>query len=78
MTLTSLLPTLRHSIPSPFVRDLWPAGAVPEVDDVTVTGISVLRYTTLCGTPCVMTGTAVIPLSGDVRRHAVQAGIGVA
>jgi len=66
MSLTSLLPTLRPRIPSPFTRDLWPAGAVPAVDDVTVTGISALRYTALCGTPCVMTGNAVIPLSGGV------------
>ncbi len=66
MTLTSLLPTLRHSIPSPFARELWPAGALPAVDDVTVTGISVLRYVELCGTPCVMTGAAVIPHSGGI------------
>ncbi|MFB7882835.1 hypothetical protein [Microbacterium sp. NPDC056057] len=66
MTLTSLLPTLRHSIPSPFTRDLWPVGAVPTLDDVVVAGVSVLRYVELCGTPSVMTGAAVIPLSGGM------------
>lgn len=66
MTLTSLLPTLRRSIPSPFARELWPAGAVPAVDDVTITGISVLRYVELCGTPCVITGAAVVPHSGGI------------
>lgn len=69
MTLTSLLPTLRHSIPSPFTRDLWPAGAAPTLDDVVVAGISILRYVELCGTPCVTTGSAVIPLSGGVPSH---------
>jgi hypothetical protein len=66
MTLTSVLPTLRRSIPSPFARDVWPAGAVPTLDDVVLEGVSVLRYVDLCGTPCVITGSAVIPLSGGM------------
>lgn len=66
MTLTSILPTLRHSIPSPFVRDLWPVGSTPTLDDVVVGGVSILRYVALCGTPCVTTGSAVRPLSGGI------------
>lgn len=66
MTLTSILPTLRHSIPSPLTRDLWPARTVPTLDDVVLGGVSILRYVDLCGTPCVTTGSAVLPLSGGI------------
>lgn len=64
MTLTSLLPTLRDSIPTPFDTVAWPHGAHPTLDDVVVRGISLLRYEDLCGTPCVLSGPAVVPLSG--------------
>lgn len=66
MTLTSILPTLRRSIPTPFSRDAWPVHTVPTCDDVVVEGISVSRYVSLCGTPAVMTAPAVIPLSGGM------------
>lgn len=66
MTLTSILPTLRRSIPGPFSRDAWPARTVPTCDDVVVGGISVTRYVGLCGLPAVMTAPAVIPLSGGM------------
>ncbi|MDR6867442.1 hypothetical protein J2Y69_002045 [Microbacterium resistens] len=66
MTLTSLLPTLRESIPSPFRSGLWPVGAVASTHDVTITGVSLLRFVELCATPCVTTGPAVIPLSGGI------------
>lgn len=66
MTLTSLLPTLRESIASPFRSDLWPARAVAGTRDVTIAGVSLLRYVELCATPCVTTGQAVIPLSGGM------------
>jgi hypothetical protein len=66
MTLTSILPTLRDSIPSPFDRAAWPAGAHPTVDDVVIDGVSLRRYEELCGTPCVCTGAAIVPLSGGV------------
>jgi hypothetical protein len=69
MTLTSLLPTLRDSIPSPFDHVAWPAGAHPTIDDVVVQGVSLLRYEELCGTPCVYSGAAVIPLSGGVASE---------
>lgn len=64
MTLTSILPTLRDSIPSPFDADAWPAHSCAGLSDVTVAGVSLTRYTEICGTPCVCTGPAVIPLSG--------------
>ncbi|MFG6475626.1 hypothetical protein ACFXP7_04485 [Microbacterium sp. P06] len=66
MTLTSLLPTLRDSIPSPFDRDVWPAGTHPTLDDVVVSGVSMLRIVDLCATPCVYTGAAIVPVSGGV------------
>ena len=66
MTLTSILPTLRHSIASPFTRDLWPARTSPTLDDVVIGGVSILRYVALCATPCVTSGPAVLPLSGGV------------
>lgn len=64
MTLTSLLPTLRDSIPSPFDKRVWPAGAVPRTDDVTISAMSLVRYAEICGTPCVCSGPAVIRDSG--------------
>jgi hypothetical protein len=64
VTLTSLLPTLRESIPTPFDAAAWPARSVPSTDDVTVAAVSLRRYAELCGTPCVCTGPAIIPLSG--------------
>ncbi|SDQ53357.1 hypothetical protein [Microbacterium sp. cf332] len=66
MTLTSLLPTLRRSIPSPHARDAWPARTVVTCDDVVVCGISAQRFVELCGLPAVMTAPAVIPLSGGM------------
>lgn len=66
MTLTSILPTLRRSIPSPLSRDAWPARTAPTCDDIVVGGVSVTRYIELCGLPAVMTAPAVIPLSGGM------------
>ena len=43
MTLTTLLPTLRESIPSPLRSELWPARAVAGTRDVTIAGVSLLR-----------------------------------
>ncbi|WP_191906690.1 hypothetical protein [Microbacterium lushaniae] len=69
MTLTTILPTLRDSIPAPFDSAAWPAGARAGIGDVTVSAISLRRYAELCGTPCVCTGAAVIPLSGGVASR---------
>ncbi|MFC4139459.1 MULTISPECIES: hypothetical protein [unclassified Microbacterium] len=66
MTLTSILPTLRDSIPLPIDRSRWPARSVALLDDVTVAAMSLRRYAELCGTPCTCTAPAVIPLSGGM------------
>lgn len=78
MTLTSLLPTLRHSIPSPFDRDAWPVGARPTLDDVVVSGVSLLRLVELCATPCVHTAPRVIPMSGGVASPTLSASVVIA
>jgi hypothetical protein len=66
VTLTSLLPTLRESIPVPFDASVWPARTTPSTVDLTIAAVSLRRYAELCGTPCVCTGPAVIPFSGGV------------
>lgn len=66
MTLTSILPTLRDSIPSPLDADAWPAHTHATLDDVVMAGVSLLRIVELCATPCVHTGPAVIAWSGGM------------
>lgn len=61
MTLTTILPSLRRSIPDPFVADRWPACTSLTTTDVVIAGIPLLRLVELCGTPCVHTAAAVIP-----------------
>lgn len=61
MTLTSLLPSLRKSIPDPFVIDRWPEWTHPTTTDVIVSGVSLLRLVDLCDTPCVHIAAAVVP-----------------
>jgi hypothetical protein len=61
MTLTSIIPSLRRSIPDPFTRDNWPEFTTTSVSDVTVAGVSLVRLVDWCGTPCVHTAAAVIP-----------------
>ncbi|MEV7693768.1 hypothetical protein AB0N73_10615 [Microbacterium sp. NPDC089189] len=78
MTLTALLPTLRDSIPAPFDAAAWPAGSAPTLDDVTVRAMSVGRYADICGTPCVCTGPAVIPLSGGMASTTLSTTVVVA
>ncbi|GAA3209887.1 hypothetical protein ACFP63_19815 [Oerskovia jenensis] len=80
MTLTSILPTLRASIPDPLSKDSWPAATRATVTDVLVAGVSLAHLATLCGTPCVHVaqasgagpvggrmGTAVVAAVTDVR-----------
>ena len=43
MTLTSILPTLRATIPDPLVIDRWPEWTHPTTTDVIVSGVSLLR-----------------------------------
>lgn len=64
MTLTTILPSLRRSIPDPFVADRWPECTSLTTSDVVVAGIPMLRLVELCGTPCVHTAAAVIPGTG--------------
>jgi hypothetical protein len=64
MTLTDVLPTLRHSLPLPLAVDRWPSRTEATPTDVVVAAISMLRYAQLCGTPCVHGGPAVVPGTG--------------
>lgn len=64
MTLTTILPSLRRSIPDPFVADRWPECTSLTTCDVVVAGVPMVRLVELCGTPCVHTAAAVIPGSG--------------
>lgn len=61
MTLTSLLPTLRRSIPDPLAVDAWPQHTTASITDLSVAGVSMLRLVELCETPCVHSGVAVLP-----------------
>jgi hypothetical protein len=61
VTLTSLLPSLRKSIPDPFLVDRWPEWTHPTTTDVIVSGVSLLRLVELCDTPCVHIAAAVVP-----------------
>lgn len=78
MTLTSVLPTLRRSLPDPLTRDAWPAGAAATPGELAVSGVSVARFVELCGTPAVMTAPAVVPLSGGVASPTATTSIVVA
>ncbi|MGK9148479.1 hypothetical protein KXS11_12705 [Plantibacter flavus] len=64
MTLTTILPSLRRSIPDPFVADRWPECTSLTTTDVVVAGVPMVRLFELCGSPCVHTAAAVIPGSG--------------
>ncbi len=61
MTLTSILPTLRASLPDPLDPTLWPAVTVATVDDVTVRAVSMQRLAAVVGTPCVHTAEEAPP-----------------
>ncbi|MFL0565151.1 hypothetical protein ACH0CG_05310 [Microbacterium sp. 179-I 1D1 NHS] len=71
MTLTTVLPSLRRSIPDPIERRAWPEHTVAEVRDVTVAGVSLTRLAQLEGTPCVMTGDLAHPHTQDARRRGI-------
>lgn len=71
MTLTTVLPSLRRSIPDPIERRAWPEHTVAEVRDVTVAGVSLTRLAELEGTPCVMTGDLAHPHTQDARRRGI-------
>lgn len=64
MTLTTILPSLRRSIPDPFVPDRWPAHTHLSTTDVIVDDVPMLRLVDQSGTPCVHSATALIPGTG--------------
>ncbi|MGW2093322.1 hypothetical protein [Promicromonospora sukumoe] len=61
MTLTSILPTLRASIPDPLAAGSWPARTRATVTDVVVDGVSLHGLAMLCSTPCVHTADGAEP-----------------
>lgn len=70
MTLTSILPTLRRTLPDPLRVTAWPEHTQATTTDVVIAGISMLRLVELCDTPCVHTADALIP--GAHQRPALQ------
>ncbi|SDF06851.1 hypothetical protein SAMN04487781_0126 [Cellulosimicrobium cellulans] len=65
MTLTTLLPTLRRTLPDPLAHHRWPARTTATTDDVVVDAVSLRGLALLCGTPCVHTAPA-----WSARAHA--------
>jgi hypothetical protein len=61
VTLTTILPTLRASLPDPADPSSWPAHTSVTTDDVVVAGVSMLRLAELAGTPCVHTADQAPP-----------------
>lgn len=64
MTLTTILPTLRRSIPDPLDANRWPERTRASTTDVLVCGVSMLRLVELCGTPCVHSAAGAAPGTG--------------
>ena len=75
MTLTTILPSLRRSIPDPFLPDRWPAHTHPSITDVIVDDVPMLRLVEQCGTPCVHSATAVIPGTGGCPSPVEQTSV---
>ncbi|MFZ4896248.1 hypothetical protein ACL9RL_17535 [Plantibacter sp. Mn2098] len=73
MTLTTILPSLRRSIPDPLDPESWPATTAATTTDVVIAGVSLTRLAEWCGTPCVHTAPAVIPRSGGRPSASEQA-----
>jgi len=61
MTLTTVIPSLRRSIPDPLDPDSWPERTHASVTDVVVAGVSLCRLAEVCGTPVVHTAAAAMP-----------------
>ncbi|MDO9396876.1 MAG: hypothetical protein Q7T71_10055 [Herbiconiux sp.] len=78
MTLTSILPTLRASIPDPLAIDRWPEWTHATTTDVIVSGVSLLRLVEICETPCVHVAAAVIPGTHGRPSDREQASVVVA
>jgi len=75
MTLTTILPTLRRSIPDPIDVNRWPEHTSVTTTDVIVSGVSLLRLSELCETPCVHTAAAVVPGTGGRPSPTEQAAV---
>ena len=71
MTLTSVLPSLRRTIPDPLRPAKWPEYTHPTTDDVIIAGVSLSRLVELCETPCVHTADALVP--GSHSKPALRA-----
>ena len=67
MTLTTVLPSLRRSIPDPLDRRTWPEGTRATTTDVVVAGLSLLHLVELNGTPCSVSGWSTEPSPRRVR-----------
>lgn len=78
MTLTTILPSLRRSIPDPFVPDRWPAHTSLSTTDVIVADVPMLHLVARQGTPCVHTAAAVIPGTGGCPSSTEQTSVIVA
>ncbi|MES2170012.1 MAG: hypothetical protein V4479_04735 [Actinomycetota bacterium] len=61
MTLTTILPSLRRSIPDPLDPDQWPEGTVATTTDLIVAGLSLTHVAEVSGTPCSVSGCSVAP-----------------
>lgn len=61
MTPTSILPSLRASLPGPLDPVLWPASTEATTDDVRVRAVSMQRFAAVAGTPCVHTAEQAPP-----------------
>ncbi|WP_022889411.1 hypothetical protein [Agromyces italicus] len=77
MTLTSILPTLRRSIPDPLDADRWPEHTSATPDDVIVSGVSLCRLAELCGLPCVHTASASLPGTGGLPSPTAECTVAV-
>lgn len=53
MTLTSIVPSLRRSIPDPLTPSSWPPATTATTTDVVVSGVSMLRLLEVSATPAV-------------------------
>ncbi|CAH0167181.1 hypothetical protein [Plantibacter cousiniae (nom. nud.)] len=78
MTLTTILPSLRRSIPDPFVPDRWPAHTHLSTTDVIVDDVPMLHLVEQFGTPCVHSAAAVIPGTGGCPSPAALTSVVVA
>jgi hypothetical protein len=78
MTLTSIMPTFRRTLPDPIRSTAWPEHTHATTTDVVVAGVSMLRLAELCQTPCVHTDETFAPGTRGRRAFARDAAVVVA